>query len=62
MLSIQWLTNCIDNLFSDYSAILWITKGYLSMGRELYEDIIAQFVGKKVLAIGDVYLDEYMLG
>ena len=32
------------------------------MGRELYEDIIAQFVGKKVLAIGDVYLDEYMLG
>jgi len=32
------------------------------MGRELYEDIIAQFGGKKVLAIGDVYLDEYMLG
>ncbi len=32
------------------------------MGRELYEDIIAQFGGKKILAIGDVYLDEYMLG
>lgn len=32
------------------------------MGKELYEDIIAQFGGKKILAIGDVYLDEYMLG
>lgn len=32
------------------------------MTRELYEDILAQFSGKKILAIGDVYLDEYMLG
>jgi len=32
------------------------------MTRELYENIVAQFGDKKILAVGDVYLDEYMLG
>ncbi len=32
------------------------------MNKGFYEDIIAQFGDKKILAIGDVYLDEYMLG
>ena len=32
------------------------------MKKEIYEGIISKFKGKKILAIGDVYLDEYMLG
>ena len=32
------------------------------MTKEIYEEIISQFGGKKILAIGDLYLDEYMLG
>lgn len=32
------------------------------MTRETCDNIISQFTGKRVLAIGDVYLDEYMLG
>lgn len=32
------------------------------MTKEIYKEIISQFGGKKILAIGDLYLDEYMLG
>ena len=32
------------------------------MTKEIYQEIISKFSGKKILAIGDLYLDEYMLG